>query len=298
MGFENKETLLDHIHKEANKNGVDNQVEGSYLGDENLKNLINYSWDLLDSQVKQEYLDAQNPKKLEEFIESMKRLRNSFPNKDLEDAKANFEFVDRSKYTLEEESVFKDVANSLSAQPSLREFSTLPIGVEVQLSTFTAKNVTKEDREKMNNAFANIMVGIVTNKNSFTRSRSIDELKISRQGQIHPDLSVAVAKFVYENKDKLPTDDKSLKKLGASFKQELDGLNLIVGPKNQEHFLEKLINKFNNNFKTAQNNRISPLSIDTAMRSDSNAPILDTDRTIYSEKTPANKENGTKGRFF
>lgn len=295
MTFDNEENLLAHIYNEVNNNS-DQKFSWS---PESLENLINHSWKLIDQEVKQAYLDGHDSvngkpiKKLEEFIGSMTRLRNSFP--DLEEAKVNFYFVDRSKYSLKEESVFEGVKDSLSAQPSLRGFPTLPIGVEVQLSTFTAENVT--DREKMKNSFANIMVGIVTDKNSFTRSRSIDESKISRQGQIHPDLSVAVAKFVYDNKDKLPTDDKSLKRLGASFKQELEGLNLIVGPKNQEHFLEKLINKFNSNFEK-QNNRISPLSIDTAMRSDSNAPILDTDRTIYSEKTPANKENGTKGRFF
>lgn len=267
MSFKNEDELLEEVLKEAK---LPIGVKFNYVWQPNeLEDLVKYCWDSLDDNVKKAYLEGTNAvggkelEGLDSFTGSIRRLQNSFKSCNIEEAKFNFEVLDKSKHTTEE-SIFKEgeVVEAFQGEKSLKAFATLPSGVETQLVTFVGPDRTEEEREKLTVAFTNILVGIVTNKNRFLHSRSVDKSKISQHGAIHPHLVVAVAKFVSDNIKDLPTNNKELKRLGTSFKKALEGMDLepsvnIVNA--GKSLLFKIFNIFDQKFKSSNSKSIVPV---------------------------------------
>jgi hypothetical protein len=303
MSFENEDELLKKVLEQA-KLPIGNKFNHVWEPDK-LEDLVKACWKSLDEKVKTAYLAGNNivdNKKLnglDDFIRSMQRSQNSFASSDIEDAKLNFKVLDKSNHTTEE-SIFKvgEIKTGLGGEKSLKAFTALPLQVATQLSSFVGPDRTDGERAKLTVAFTNILVGVVTNKNRFLHSRSVDKSKISQHGAIHPELVLAVANFVCDNVENLPTNSKDLKRLGTSFKKELERMDLQHSANKSnlgKPILFELTNIFNQKFKESNSkNRISVFDVDKDSRN-----IDDSTSTISSiESTPTTPASKRKGSGF
>lgn len=250
MVFEDDNAVIEYVIEETKKK------ERSFQYDDNqLRDLVEGCWNLLPEQARNYFrLEDSEDKinKLNRFIGSVNRLQNSFSNKDSAKALSNFENLDSSNFSVQE-SVFNDDAmiESLKNQKSLDKLPFLPRGIATQLSTMNKEKLSAENIDKFYLAMSNIFVGIVTDKNSFSHARSIDKSKVSNEGRVDPELTVAIGSFVQENLADLPNDEKELKRLGAVLKKELNGKNDT----------KTILKQFNKKFQES-NSRVSALSID------------------------------------
>ncbi len=200
------------------------QEENGYSSDQK-QELITECWNMLSEDMQQAFINQLdqnqtgkiiiNGKELEgvnQFINSMKRLQNSFKPDNINDALDNFKNLDKSKYSLSS-SLFNTeiLIEKLNQNPLLKTNSATAAGIATQLATLTTDSPI-QDQEKFHEITANIISGLVKSNSMFGSSLSSNI--VDKYGRISPDLIITVGKYVKENYETLKDlpADKLIKK--------------------------------------------------------------------------------------
>ena len=161
-------------------------------------------------------------KKFKKLAFDINRALSTFKNP--EEAIENFKSLNQSESS-DKPALFTDhqfLERLKNTHSVLAEGSVSP-NIQMYLSTSILDNVNEEEKDKLYEITANIIVGVITNKGL---SRSIDSEIVGDHNKIDSGLIASVANYVNHNFSKLKAyDNKILRFIGGYLKEEYKDLS-------------------------------------------------------------------------